>query len=232
MPTPTHHGTEPCLDSGYTPEQPCGGTLVVGAGLVCAACNSTIAHLCAGCKDPVDYENDPTYDSRDGEAFCVGCFESEMSHPSVVTAIGGEHHGETVRFTEHFTFGVDGDDEEPEWFTGLFVDSKPTRIWHQTDAWRGYFDTSKAMTATSIVDGWVTGDYDDVPWKRDTHRFAAALTEHGHDAPVSLYVLTEPTSNVFSTAADILVAEADKAQAVEWIGSLGFTLDALERAFG
>jgi hypothetical protein len=225
------HGTEPDLDSGYTPEVACGGTLVDrDSSLVCAACDSTIAYLCPGCHDPVDFDTDGSVTGTSGEEFCYPCYESEITNASGIAAIGGEFHGQVARFTEHFLVLPDDDED---WVSPLFTDGTVTRTWVSTDAWRGYYDSTKSMTGvTSLVHGWVTGDYDDVPWKRDTHRFAAALAEHGHDAPVTLYVLTEPTSNVFSTAADVLVADTDKDAAVQWIATLGFTVDALDRAFG
>lgn len=230
---PTHHHYEQDWASGDTPgPAACGGTLVDrGDTLVCGACGAETHRRCT------DYEEcgsdwltlDEVTLGYNGQPYCDPCREVDLQNASAIVRLGPDAEPEGADRIRFGNTHADVDDL-PDWFTALFPDGKPARHYHRSDAGRGYYDTPKIMVGvTSIAEGWVTGDYDDVAYKADTHRLANVLNEHR--PPVDVFVLTEPTSNVFSTAAEILVADGDIDAAWAYLTEHGFTPEGLQAAF-
>lgn len=228
----------------------CGGTLVVHeateatddtpathAYIRCAACDAVVAELCIGCGDEWitadERENGDVEWTPSGDVMSRGCAESEWSHASTLIRFAPgqdtEDGANKVVFGNHLAMGQYG--ETPGWFDEMFPDG-PRRVWKSTSGWRGHHDTYSLLTGfTRLTSGWMTGDYDDVPWKRDTHRLMEFLA--ANEPPVAVYVLFEPTSNVFSMGTDIFTADADHDALVTWLDeAAGLTEEAVTRAFG
>jgi hypothetical protein len=160
------------------------------------------------------------YGDLTNKSLCYSCYEQDTMYPStLVRYLGGER--ERVIFGDHTAYGEEG--ESPDWFTGMLPADWEGRTYKRTDAWRGYYDTKFPGTAM-IENGWVTGDYDDVPWKRDIHTFGEALERGDIVTDFPLFMLFEPTSNVFSTAIEIFVNEDDLDRAKEFFSSLPYDL--------
>jgi hypothetical protein len=144
---------------------------------------------------------------------------------------------DVVRFGES---DEDGETFEAEWVTGggdtldwffdLFPkDAEPHRAWKATDAWRGHFQTWDNLTGLEkVAEGWATGDWEDVPGKRAWHAFTTLLQAEA--PPVAVYVLMEPTSNVFSTAVDVAVLPGKAAEFDAWLATHDLSIGALKAA--
>ncbi len=83
-----------------------------------------------------------------------------------------------------------------------------TRKYVSTDGWRGYNTIIPEQGYKEITADWVTGDWDDAPSGNSSSEVEAKIkaleAEHG-----DIWVIFTPTSNVFSTAYDVLVRDAD-----------------------
>lgn len=178
--------------------------------------------LCAHCDEPVD-ENTAMYGDLTGALLCEACYEQDTTYPSTLHRfVPGEAKSdhEYVLFGDHKAYGCAEDytDEPFGWFTDLLPAEWTGRRYIRTDAWRGYYDTAPLLKGLKEIEsGWMTGNYGDVPWKRDSHAFLEALSEGEIEPPCTVYVLFEPTSNVFSTATGILAPEDKAAELAEWL---------------
>jgi hypothetical protein len=87
------------------------------------------------------------------------------------------------------------------------------RKYHKTDAWRGYYETS--------VDGTIEYDAGADLWGESTD--IRTLAERLHDdfkngvLPIPVYIVTDPTSNVFAIAMSVLIAPRDKETLDLWL---------------
>ena len=188
----------------------------------------TLARRCPECKDWFDEAEWDCY-GRYGDltqaSLCESCWESDTQYASTLHRfVPGESESEHeyVLFGDHTGYGVSEEcyDEPFDWFFELIGSDWTGRSYHHTSAWRGYYCSEKAFKDIVVLDeGWMTGNYSDVPWKKDTHEFLEALRKGSITPPAPLYVLFEPTSNVFSTAATFF-AKAEDADALrDWLAS-------------
>jgi hypothetical protein len=203
--------------------------------------STSIARRCDGCNEwyPYDlWENgDGQWGNLDDSSLCTGCAEQDAGsnygstmHRFVPGEEKSEH--EYVIFGDHMAYGCSEDytDEPHEWFLDLLPKPWTGRRYVHTGGWRGYYDTVKVLEGVTVVEnGWMTGDYSDVPWKRDTHTFLQAVSEGEVTPPCTFYVLFEPTSNVFSTATDILCKDEDAEAFTAWLEQSEYDL---HRALG
>ena len=226
------------------------GTVVVLADLsddvreVCGTpdqWDTRLAVKCDGCDDwyPSDlWENgDGQWGDLDESMLCSGCAEQDAGsnygstmHRFVPGEEKSEH--EYVLFGDHMAYGATEDciDEPFNWFFDLLPKPWTGRVYVSTSGWRGYHNTASILVGlTTVENGWMTGDYGDVPWKRDTHTFLQAVSEGEVIPPCTFYVLFEPTSNVFSMGTDILVKDEDADAFREWLEQSEYDL---HRALG
>lgn len=132
---------------------------------------------------------------------------------------------EVVRFGDEHAWHDDYD-ELPDWFTDIFE----KRDYVHTDGWRRYYDT-KFNGLVTLADGWLTGFPDATKRKTEAIDSSEALHLGKIEPPKAIYWLFEPTSNIFSMASTIFVAEADREEIEEWLLSKGFGIEELDRAF-
>ena len=105
------------------------------------------------------------------------------------------------------------------------------RKYIKTDAWRGYYDSSKNLDLVSIASGWTTGWADETTSRKvDFNEFANQLMKGDIECPFTIFLLVEPTSNVFSTAVDVLVREADREKVINWLEEAGYAVSNLQNA--
>ena len=191
--------------------------------------DQTVARKCDGCGDWYEYElwesGDGQWGNLDESCLCPGCVEQDAGsnygstmHRFVPGEEKSEH--EYVLFGDHMAYGATEDcmDEPFGWFLDLLPTPWSGRKYVSTSGWRGHYQTADLLVGLSTVEnGWMTGDYGDVPWKRDSHAFLQALSEGDIEPPCPVYVLFEPTSNVFSMGTDILCKTEDRDALVEWL---------------
>lgn len=184
-----------------------------------------VAYRCPGCGywfEAADWENHSMTGDLSEETLCWPCYEQDLSAPSTVHRfVPGEEASEHewVVFGDHTGYGMtEGETGEVfEWFDALFEEWRG-RAYHHSDGWRGYHCTERHMTGITVLDdGWMTGDYGDVPWKRDSHAFMQALLDGTITAPATMYVMFEPTSNVFSTATTVFCLQDDADALRDWL---------------
>lgn len=192
-----------------------------------------VASKCPACDEwfsDVDWSLSGMYGDLTESRLCEPCYESDTTYPSTLHRfVPGEDKSEHeyVLFGDHKAYGCTEDytDEAFDWFAPLLPTPWTGRKYVHTDAWRGYYDTSSVLVGLKEIEsGWMTGNYDDVSWKRDSHSFLEALTEGEIVPPCVVYVLFEPTSNVFSTATTILAPEDKAAELAEWLTSGDYDL--------
>lgn len=183
------------------------------------------APLCIECEEPIDLEHD-TYHCTDDGLLCWACYEGVMEHASTLIHFSSEGK-QVFKITGYFIVDEYGDD------VGEWVDKvlKP-RQYRRTDAWRGYYDTPPQDGYTVLTEGWSTG-YPDEYHRRKLKLFDLDefLKEHGEEAPGGgIYLLIEPTSNLFSQTTTILTANDDVEAVCEWLGENGFSVAVLSEA--
>jgi hypothetical protein len=181
---------------------------------------------CCDCGEAVDTEQEYYWSSVQEDYLCSGCHESDGNSCATVQIVTDDsveryYIGKHIRMTEY------GDDIGWAQDTPL----KFTNEWVSTDAWRGYSET-KIVGWSTIVDGWTTGGWDDyVARKKQVfNQWAEALLTQELFAPTPVAIITEPTSNVFSTAVTIQVPADAEQEFREWLNSQDVTLEQLEDA--
>jgi hypothetical protein len=185
---------------------------------------------CEGCKEKIkieDFEETSRYANILEGEICEQCEEADLERPSTLIKWNGEK--EVIHWGEFMAWDDDGDEPE-RWFWDIL--GKNRREWKSTDAWRGYYET-KLDGLVKLADGWVTGWPDEtVAHKQKAGDLFELLNSEREPLPGELFWLFESTSNLFSTASEILVRESDKEVIVEWLEKHGYTLEDLEEAFG
>jgi hypothetical protein len=189
----------------------------------CAICNETF-------KEGDEYFEDSQHSDFKPEVICYGCLEEDLTYPSTVVAIHSEDINKFV-FGEYVAFG-DYEYGVPDWFKEFIPADWTGRTYVQSDGWRGYYDTFKTLeNVTEIAEGWFTGWIDETVTRKQTIAdLLGRLEQRDLIPPVPIYVLLEPTSNVFSTATTIFTATKDIDTIKEWLDGEGFTIDNLKFA--
>lgn len=183
--------------------------------------------ICIECKEEDHYGQ---FGYFDGSYYCNDCFHSDMDSTSTIYR-AVDDKVEKQLFTKIFALTDDGD-ETYDWFDELLVDkTKSPRNYVQTDGWRGYYDSSKNFNLVSLASGWTTGWADETTKRKlDFNDFANKLLSQEIQSPYEIFILVEPTSNVFSTAVDVLVKESDRAKVEEWMENNGYAVSSIQHA--
>lgn len=174
------------------------------------------------------------------DTVCTGCYEADGYNVSTILYFSPDGlHGRVLLGDLTVAAGTLEelyDSEIPQWLADLFPDGKVTRHYARTDGWRGYYDTTAAMTGvTKLADGWITGDWGDgVSARKAPARDLGEYLTSG-DAPLPprpLYWILEPTSNVFSTATELFVKDGDEDAVTAWLADIGYPVDTVDAALG
>ncbi len=172
--------------------------------------DETIENKCCECNEQVDVEGDYGWSNVKEDYLCLRCRENDESSVSTVHIadagiIKKYYIGNHVRMTEF------GDD--------LYgVDLKIDREWVSSDAWRGHFNTT-IKGWTEVLNGWTTGAWDDPIAQRKFafNEWAGQILKGEIIPPVSIAIITDPTSNVFSTGIGVLTSDPEAFK--EWLGT-------------
>jgi len=158
---------------------------------------------CLECGEAIDLDHDDYWSCDDGY-LCWGCYEAESERCSTLIRFS-EDGKEVARFSEHICEDTEYGEEAP-WVHEVVG----PREWHSTDPWRGYYDSPLQEGYVGLAAGWATGRWSDVPWKHTVNDLGDWLADYGEEAPgEGIYVLIEPTSNVFSLATTFLCKAGD-----------------------
>jgi hypothetical protein len=183
-------------------------------------------YVCPVCEEESD---DYVWANLEEAEVCTGCYESDLENASTIYRVrSGEV--EWVRYGEHTGYTQDGD-EPGEWFTNIVKTNGSPRAYIKTDGWRGYYSSSKNLDLVSIASGWTTGWVDETTTRKvDFNQFAEQLIRADFEVPFTIFILVEPTSNLFSTSVDVLVREADKDKVINWLNEAGYPVSTLQNA--
>lgn len=169
-------------------------------------------YICAseGCE--TDVESDGYTSPIDLQSYCWDCMDSDYSYSSTLYRFTPTLKPDIVKFGDIVVMNEYGD-EPGEWFWDLF-DGKVSRDWQPTDGWRGYMSSMNNIPgATIIADGWTTGWVDDsVGRKMIFNEWLSDLVEGEIAYRDDIYVVIEPTSNVFSVGVTVFTFNDDLAR--------------------
>lgn len=169
---------------------------------------------CLDCETVYDLDTDYLHWANLAEDWlCESCYESESQYASTVLLFGPDYPAtrgdgpQRIYVADRFSMNMWGD--EPE------LDVK--RTYTSTDAWRGYYTTTIDGWVEVGLEGWTTGGWGDptADRKRTFNDWVESLADV--EPPVNVAVATDPTSNVFSTAITVYVAEDDREAFDEWL---------------
>lgn len=168
--------------------------------------------LCAECLEEFNTDDGGMFSPSTEEWECEDCFDRSMNEASLVQIFPAKKQ-EVLRInvTDRFQMGSDGFE---------YSDSYDiSRTWVKTDEWRGYYETTiKGWTV--VMEGWTTGGWDDPTARRKAiwNDWFRDLADNLVDPPCEIAVITEMTSNLFSTAVSVLVKDEDLELFTEWAG--------------
>jgi hypothetical protein len=122
-----------------------------------------------------------------------------------------------------------GDYGLPEWAAQFLPDGWQGTVWVNSGGYRGYGNSiSQFKGIAKLADGWSTGWVDSTVSRKHIVNDLLGELESGELVlPAPIYVLLEHTSNIFSTAIDIFVAESDLPLISEWLGENGYAVQQL-----
>lgn len=169
---------------------------------------------CQGCEGIIDRDVDPAYETDSGgDLVCHECWNSAMENASraylVGPAIAVSPETGTVPPVYVTEFGnVD--------MWGAQIDAPLARSYHSTDGWRGHYETRVTEEDwTTVSSGWTTGDWGDITSdsKQDFNDWAQDLISGETVSDIPVWIILDPTSNVFSTSVSVWVPR-DQAHSV------------------
>lgn len=155
-----------------------------------------------------DGGDDSRWSSVKDGLVCWSCYESGQAYPSVINLI------DVATTSKIYVGDLDIHDDCGDSISGLTI----KREYVSTSGWRGYENTT-IEGWENVLDGWTTGGWDDpiAQRKADFNNWAEALIAQEIYPPCPVAIVTDPTSNVFSTAITVLV-KADNVQTFrEWL---------------
>ena len=144
---------------------------------------------------------------------CSYCEESDNNSMSQITRCG-PGGVKKIYFGDEQARDSEFYDDPPRWFWDIWPGK---REYHRTDGWRGHYDTQfKGLEVVS--EGWLTGWSEDwMTQKIAASQFIEELMSGKRVPPINVYILIEPTSNVFSMASTVLVEEGKLEEVKEWL---------------
>jgi hypothetical protein len=179
---------------------------------------------CTICESEI--EEDYTYFNTKGEEICETC-ESESWNDSVIIHVyeAGEYHKVYYNTVLDMHMNPERGD-----YNGGCPDPIQNAGWVTTGGYRGYMGTTLDQQHIEIADGWATGDFDDVAWKRLFHRFTEDLAEGNIYTTFPVYIVATQTSNVFSTAISVAIPRGKKLAFRKALKFAGYTIEDIENA--
>lgn len=180
-------------------------------------------YTCEDCDDQVN-ENDAYWGELTGATLCESCYSSDTDYPSKLYLFQPDGDQFEMIFGDHNAYhgerGKIDDMGIPDWIAHAWADDWKGRKYVSTSGWRGYYCTDELLKLANVGSGWSTDKWDDVRHKWDFNTFAEELMEGNIVPPKNVYILAEPTSNVFSVATTILCEVGELEEIRNWIDAL------------
>jgi len=178
--------------------------------------------LCSCCEREIN-ENEGINYTLDDQPYCDSCEGQSWQYSNSVVAYSD---GEIQRFDWCSEFGF----RDQDW-----IPSGPDAVtgfkYIRTDAWRGYWDPIIAEGYTTLASGWSTGQWDDVSYKHKFNDLVDSIHDGEIECPFEITFAFGMTSNVFSTASDVIIKESDMERFQEWLcEEAGITVEELKRS--
>jgi hypothetical protein len=172
---------------------------------------------CINCSAEIN-EDFMRWSSVHRQPLCEGCFDDDLSAPATIRIVNpnGEVH----------TYFVGDLNIVDEYFDDTDLPAK--RQWVSTDGWRGYHKT-EIDGWVAVLTGWTTGGYDDpiARRKRLFNNFAEYLLDNDIYPPCQVALITDTTSNLFSTAVTVQVPAKDEDTFNNWLNSTEYPAEEL-----
>ena len=173
---------------------------------------------CIECNESVDPEgqDDSRWSPIKEGRVCWGCYESASQYSSTIFFVSPVFDCSVRGYINEIEIITEYGDEF-DWAVPSLRD-KVKREWKSTDGWRGYYNTT-VDGWVDVLDGWTTGGYDDpIARRKATFNDWAEQLCTGHiTPPCEVVVVTDPTSNVFSTAVTVFVEACNVETFREWL---------------
>jgi hypothetical protein len=183
---------------------------------------------CFECSESINESTDYCAFNAVGETICESC---EHSHWDGAVRVG--HYDPKSEDVTGYLYSYSlGQTRTSEDFEECDIPEPiESARWKSTDGWRGYVDVQYNNNFEVIANGWATGNYDDVKWKWDFNEFYENIHEGTLVPPVDVWFVFAQTSNVFSTAVDIVVHNHQAGTFLNWLADeAGMTRKQLEDA--
>ena len=184
---------------------------------------------CTECGHEFDQDNDYyEYNAKD-EIICSDCYSSHWD--SAVSVYEYDPEFESVDHIQYsYTLNKTRSLETYDEFEELPKCIKSAG-YKRIDGWRGYVDVEIADGFTCVAEGWSTDMYDDVKWKWDFNEFVDKVHSGELVPPVETFFIFAQTSNVFSTAAQLVVRTHQENTFLNWLADqAGLTKEQLQNA--
>lgn len=179
--------------------------------------------ICACCEQEIN-ENYGIYYTQDDKPYCETCESEAWQYANTVVTV---QDGETARHIWCQEFGFRD--------TDFWEESAPEGVdgfkYIRTDGWRGYWDPIVSEGYTSLASGWSTGRWDDVAYKHKFNDLVDSIQEGQLECPYKIVFAFGLTSNVFSTASDVIIKESDLDGFQTWLCTeAGITVEELKQS--
>ena len=182
---------------------------------------------CTECGQEINQDYDwHEYNSKD-EIICEGCYEHHWESAVMVYEFDPEE--ESMRRLDYaFTLDKTRDTDNYETFEGTPICIKGAK-WE--GKYRGYIAVDFEEGYESVANGWTTDRYDDVQWKWNFNDFMDNIIKGELIPPVEVWFVFAQTSNIFSTATDVVVRTHQSDTFLNWLADeAGLTRDELQEA--
>lgn len=165
---------------------------------------------CKHCEE-ILRDNEWYATALDGEPICESCESQSWQNACVVYEV---ENGEVLKYEWCPDFGFrDGDYCE--------ITTSPDSVegfkYVRTDGWRGYYDSIIANGYTAVASGWCTDKHDDVAYKHLYNDLVDAILGGKVSCPYKIVFAFAPTSNVFSTASDLIIEDTQLDNVKRWM---------------
>jgi hypothetical protein len=182
---------------------------------------------CTECGQEINQDHDfYDYNSKD-EIICEGCYEHHWE--SAVMVYEFDPNEESMRRLDYaFTLDKTRDTDNYDTFDGTPMCIKGAK-WEGN--YRGYIAVDFEEGYESVANGWTTDRYDDVKWKWNFNDFMDNIINGELIPPVEVWFIFAQTSNIFSTAVDVVVRTHQSDTFLNWLADeAGLTRDELQEA--
>ena len=184
---------------------------------------------CSECGYEINQDYDRYEYKASGDIICDECSNSHFESSVRVYEYTGP--GEAVGVLD-YAYGLDKTREANNYeeYEGA-PECIESAAWESSSAWRGYVSVKFKEGYNSIASGWSTDRYDDVKWKWNFNDFVEQICEGNLEPPTPVWFVFAQTSNIFSSATDIVMRKKDEKRFLKWLAQeTGMTRMQLEDA--